>query len=603
MKKTGRRDLRSEEFVCTIDPETARDLDDALSIRKTKKGTYKVGVHIADVSHFVKPGTALDEEAQQRSTSVYFVDKVVPMLPRRLCEDYCSLNPSEDKLAFSSLFELSEDGTVLEEWFGQSIIRSRCRLSYEQAQEIIDTGATPIDVTRECELSGEGEATLKEKVFKSVQLLYQVASVLRKKSLAKGRLTVPNTRLGFQFEEQDSKLAPKAFFVKSQIHANWLVEEFMLLANCRTAEKVVQYLPEGTMLRRHAPPEKKKLTVLKQSLKECGIILIGGDAKGLQDTLDSAKGHPCYEALSQLLKYSLCRAEYFANDLLETTFRSHFALGFPWYCHFTSPIRRYTDVVSHRQLLLALEVEKRMKESGMELPTVADVDVVRKPGTEAFDVTAVLPVSQLETRDYYYPLYTVEEFAERANEKKENARLAGDESLRMYFCLYVKALEKMRTKNPNIPKELLTTVAVLQLKPASVLLYSAEIATEVQMGLEDTKQRFMPISAVVVPEEGKTEVDGMAAAAAKAKNFVHTTDANTGDSTTPHILLDWGINPYTKLNVTEKMYAFSEAVASLHVSMHTGKMSLQMVLLPPWEREAYLAGGQKIPTSLVEFDN
>ncbi|EPY36519.1 ribonuclease II-like protein, partial [Angomonas deanei] len=351
MKKTGRRDLRSEEFVCTIDPETARDLDDALSIRKTKKGTYKVGVHIADVSHFVKPGTALDEEAQQRSTSVYFVDKVVPMLPRRLCEDYCSLNPSEDKLAFSSLFELSEDGTVLEEWFGQSIIRSRCRLSYEQAQEIIDTGATPIDVTRECELSGEGEATLKEKVFKSVQLLYQVASVLRKKSLAKGRLTVPNTRLGFQFEEQDSKLAPKAFFVKSQIHANWLVEEFMLLANCRTAEKVVQYSRRDDAPPT-APPEKKKLTVLKQSLKECGIILIGGDAKGLQDTLDSAKGHPCYEALSQLLKYSLCRAEYFANDLLETTFRSHFALGFPWYCHFTSPIRRYTDVVSHRQLLL-----------------------------------------------------------------------------------------------------------------------------------------------------------------------------------------------------------------------------------------------------------
>ncbi|EPY23456.1 ribonuclease II-like protein [Strigomonas culicis] len=608
LQAMGRRDLRSEEFVCTIDPATARDLDDALSIRRLPNRNYRVGVHIADVSFFVEKECAMDLEAHKRSTSTYFVDKVVPMLPRKLSEDYCSLNPAEDKFAFSSIFEMDPEGNVVDEWFGQSVIRSRCRLAYEQAQEIIDHDSTDFDVSLESEKSGVPEEELRRKVSKSIKLLYELASVTRAKSLARGRLTIGNTKIGFAFAEKDVRLAPQGFFVMHQIEANWLVEEFMLLANTRTAQKIIQYIPEGAMLRRHAPPEVNKLAKLKKSLEECKQTLVGSSAKALQQTLDRTKGSTLYKALCHLMKCSLSKAEYMANSVEEHTYRAHFALGLSWYTHFTSPIRRYTDIIAHRQLLVALEIERIMKESEMEMPSQPDDAVVPAPGP----AKRYVPSSRLEREHLLYDCGEVEEIAQHANDRKEAAKSAGDQSCELYFCLYLNALHRMTEIDPvRFPKDTHTEVMALTLKPRSITFYAAEIAMDVEVGILDTKQRYTPIK-VEVPEElaGAKPRDAAAAKGASkepdgdekeisVEEYLHnSTETENGVDEAPYFELDWGADPHTKEKVIERLHAFDTAVVQLGVDYATGRMTLAMIVLPPWERKAYYARGTKIPTRL-----
>lgn len=314
-----RRDLRTEEFVCTIDPATARDLDDALSIRRVHgTGGYHVGVHIADVSYFVAPDTALDAEARRRATSVYFVDKVVPMLPRRLSEHICSLNPGEDKLAFSALFELDRDGEVTSEWFGQTIIRSACRLSYEQAQSILEDKEVELLALTTPAESTDAAQRRACRVRQSVKLLHELAAKRRARSLTRGRLTLNNRRLTFHFAEKDSKLAPCGFHLSHSIDANWVVEELMLLANMRVAEKVVQFLPDEALLRTHAVPKPDKMAEVKKALRDFGFAFTGSTAKELQALIHRYRDHPHAAALAEVIKLTLPSARYTTNTSPDT---------------------------------------------------------------------------------------------------------------------------------------------------------------------------------------------------------------------------------------------------------------------------------------------
>ncbi|KAK7201029.1 DIS3-like exonuclease [Novymonas esmeraldas] len=649
LAQSGRRDLRESEFVCTIDPATARDLDDALSIAPRADGGFHVGVHIADVSHFVQPGTALDDEARRRSTSTYLVDRVIPMLPSRLSEHYCSLNPGEDKFAFSALFEFDRHGHLISEaekgekceWFGQSVIRSRCRLAYEQAQQILnDDDTVELDVARAAADLGISEEAARGKVKKSVKNLFRLASKLREQSIANGRLVVGNTRLAFHFDRNVVNSPPTSFFVQEQIQANWLVEEFMLLANQRVAQKIVQFIPNGAVLRRHKPPDSQKMRRLRAALEQRHLPFSGSSGQELQRALDRIKAdhRDDFYTVCELLKYSLMAAEYIANDPTLNDIRSHFAVAAPWYTHFTSPIRRYCDLMAHRQLRVALELQRCMEEAAVEMPAAPDPAVDARPGDGLFDPAHVVDVDSLQTRAFFYPQSEVESIVTHANSCRLNARNAGNMSLEYFLCLYLLALQKRAREEPSLPQRLCTVATVVRMTEGSALLYSAELASGVEMGLSDARQRFT-FRGMLVTGEGAAGTSGAAAEArgaggakeqptavkAKArarkkggKSELQQLESNSKGApsavkqngrprrpdapltTAAHI--SWGPHPETGVEATEVLGLFSEFVALLEVTSKQGRLSLDMLLLPPWERAAARAACPKVPTTLVEKD-
>ncbi|KAG5500370.1 hypothetical protein JKF63_03462 [Porcisia hertigi] len=632
----GRRDLRATEFVLTIDPSTARDLDDALSIAPRKDGGYHVGVHIADVSHFVLPGTALDEEAQRRGNSTYLVDRVIPMLPRRLSEDYCSLNPGEDKFAFSALFELDRDLNLISEaetgekceWFGQSVIRSRCRLTYEQAQRILDDDTVVLDVAQAASDMGTDEETISQKVKKSVKNLFKVATKLRQQSLGNGRLAIGSTRLEFCFDRDEVTSPPLSFSVKRQIQANWLVEELMLLANQRVAQKIVQFIPNGALLRRHKPPQPLKMSRFREALTARGLSVSSTTGQGLQRTLDFIKNeHPeDFSTVCELLKYSLMAAEYMVNDPTENETRSHFAIAAPWYTHFTSPIRRYCDLVVHRQLRIALELEQLMERAGMEVPSAPHPAVEKKPGEETFDPRYVVDVQTLKTWDLLSSLSDLQQTVTHANECRVNSRNAADMSLEYALCLYLLSLERVAKSRPTLLKALCTTASIVKIQESSVFLYSPEIAFNVEVGLKNHLQRFVLHERPSTQGTGKTSalpdppgntqttrvIDDKAKAQARkkgGKSNMPRHSAASGTHSQHHgsvpalglgIHVSWGQHPVTGEEVTEDFHLFSEFVVLLKVTADQGRLKLCMEVLPPWEREAARLACPKLPTSLVE---
>ncbi|KAG5474608.1 hypothetical protein LSCM4_03781 [Leishmania orientalis] len=635
----GRRDLRDSEFVFTIDPATARDLDDALSITPRKDGGYHVGVHIADVSHFVLPRTALDEEARLRSNSTYLVDRVIPMLPSRLSEQYCSLNPGEDKFAFSALFEFDRGGHLISEvetgekceWFGQSVIRSRCRLAYEQAQQILDNDDTVVlDVAQAASDLGISEEAARDKVKRSIKNLFKLASLLRQQSLQNGRVVVGNTRLGFCFDKSNVSTPPTSFFIQQQIQANWLVEEFMLLANQRVAQKIVQFIPNGALLRRHKPPNPQKMSRLRAALAQRGLPTGGSSGQELQRVLDSINKdhHEDFYTVCELVKYSFMAAEYIANDPTEKDIRSHFAVAAPWYTHFTSPIRRYCDLMVHRQLRVALELERIIEEAHIEMPSVPHPAVKPRPGEDIFDPTRVVDVNTLQTRELFYPHSELMHIVTHANECRLNSRTAGDMSLEYSLCLYLLALQKRVKEEPTLPQQLCTAVSIVKMTEGSFLLYSAELASEVEIGFKDSHQRFQHQGPMVagstgampaVPEpradaQAATEMSMDAKAKAHARKKGGKSDmpchraAEGGPSprhapgpvNTVAAQVSWGPHPETGEEVTEVFDLFTEFVALLEVTAKQGRLSLNMLLLPPWEREAARRACPKVPTSLVE---
>ncbi|RNF26845.1 putative ribonuclease II-like protein [Trypanosoma conorhini] len=564
--RMGRRDLR-EEFVCSIDPATARDLDDALSITRTPGG-YRVGVHIADVSYFVPAGSALDEEARERSTSVYLVEKVIPMLPRRLSEDYCSLNTGGDKFAFSCLFHLDHHGKVTSEWFGRSVIRNRCRLTYDDAQRILDGDATVFDTLDFGDAPRSQQ--LQDRVEVSVRTLFELASKLRMASLGRGRLTIGNMKVCYQFEDIANPTFPQGFGISRQIEANWLVEEFMLLANARVAEKIVEYMPDQALLRRHEPPDRKLVLALKAALAPLGLEMRGGSSKSLQELLESAKNAAFYDGLCVALKYVLRQAEYFVNGCEEMeACRGHYALAMPWYTHFTSPIRRYCDIIAHRQLLCALELEAIVKGSR-----------AGKGGRRRAVQPGGVDVSQLSTRDYFYPVSEVEDIVARANAKKLKARQVSDASLGVFFCFYLKALRRVMggggsAGGPRFTPRVRAVVVRVVAKRNIFSLFAMEVAQEAQVSLNDKEQRF---------KRAKSVDDAAGDGGTKKENKRRPAEAEAAKA--PNGLrINWGPHPLTGEEVVEEVLPMTAMTAVLTISKQKGYEELKMLVDPPWERE------------------
>ncbi len=334
-----RRDLR-EVLTFTIDPADAKDFDDALSIQKLKNGNWEVGVHIADVSHYLKEGTELDEEAYARGTSVYLVDRVVPMLPEVLSNFACSLRPNEDKLCFSAIFELDEQAKIQNEWFGRTVIHSDRRFAYEQAQEII-----------------EGK---KDDYSEPILTLDSLSKKLREERFKKGSINFHSLEVKF---ELDDKGDPLGVFLKEQKDANKLIEDFMLLANKRVGEFIGKK-GKPFVYRIHDNPDPEKLQTFSQFIKKFGYRIDTTSPKGISSTLNRLMNDITGKAeeglISQLAIRTMAKAVYSTDNV------GHYGLSFKYYSHFTSPIRRYPDVMAHRLLQHYLDGGKDANKEELE---------------------------------------------------------------------------------------------------------------------------------------------------------------------------------------------------------------------------------------------
>ncbi|KAK2822031.1 hypothetical protein Q5P01_022096 [Channa striata] len=350
-----RRDLR-KECIFTIDPSTARDLDDALSCKQLPDGNFEVGVHIADVSYFVEESNALDTVASQRATSVYLVQKVIPMLPRLLCEELCSLNPLTDRLTFSVIWKITPEGKILDEWFGRSVIRSCVKLSYDHAQSMIEA---PEKMFSAEELPPVDPVHPIDEIHQAVLHLHSIAKNLRAQRFSSGALRLDQLKLSFTLDKET--MMPQGCFVYQYRDSNKLVEEFMLLANIATATHIYHRFPELALLRRHPPPKAKMVDELQELCDQLGINVDLSSAGALHKSLNTTLGHDEYsiarkEVLTHMCSRPMQMARYFCTGVLkEEQLFKHYALNVPLYTHFTSPIRRYADIIVHRLLASSLK--------------------------------------------------------------------------------------------------------------------------------------------------------------------------------------------------------------------------------------------------------
>ncbi|XP_035861053.1 DIS3-like exonuclease 2 isoform X2 [Sander lucioperca] len=349
-----RRDLR-KECIFTIDPSTARDLDDALSCKQLPDGNFEVGVHIADVSYFVGEDNALDAIASQRATSVYMVQKVIPMLPRLLCEELCSLNPLTDRLTFSVIWKITPEGKILSEWFGRSVIRSCVKLSYDHAQSMIEA---PEKMFSAEELPPADPEHPIDEIHQAVLNLHSIAKNLRAQRFSGGALRLDQLKLSFTLDKET--MMPQGCYVYQYRDSNKLVEEFMLLANIATAHHIHSRFPELALLRRHPPPKAKMVDELQELCDQLGIDIDLSSAGALHKSLNTTLGDDEYttarkEVLTHMCSRPMQMALYFCTGVLkEEPLFKHYALNVPLYTHFTSPIRRYADIIVHRLLASSL---------------------------------------------------------------------------------------------------------------------------------------------------------------------------------------------------------------------------------------------------------
>lgn len=349
-----RRDLR-KECIFTIDPATARDLDDALSCKQLPDGNFEVGVHIADVSYFVEEGNALDLTASKRATSVYLVQKVIPMLPRLLCEELCSLNPLSDRLTFSVIWKITPEGKILSEWFGRSVIRSCVKLSYDHAQSMIEA---PEKLFSAEELPPVDPEHPIDEIHRAVLNLHAIAKNLRAQRFSGGALRLDQMKLSFTLDKET--MMPQGCYVYEYRDSNKLVEEFMLLANIATAHHIYKSFPQLALLRCHPPPKTRMVEELQELCDQLGIDVDLSSAGALHKSLNTILGNDEYssarkEVLTHMCSRPMQMALYFCAGVVkeEVNFK-HYALNVPLYTHFTSPIRRYPDIIVHRLLASSL---------------------------------------------------------------------------------------------------------------------------------------------------------------------------------------------------------------------------------------------------------
>ena len=366
----GRRDYRNHR-VFTIDPTTARDLDDALHITELPDGRVEIGVHIADVSHFVKPESAVDEEALRRATTVYLVDRVLPMLPRPLCEIACSLNENVERLAFSCVWRMNIDGTMSNKkgktraddvWYGRTVIKSCSRLDYATAQNIIDgkvaTGEKIVDEAFWPKSRQPTGGHTVDDVAKDVRLMHKVAMARRKLRFENGALALNGIKLTFQLEDDGE--TPKMALPYPIRDSNRLIEEYMLLANFLVAQRLITHAKGRALLRQHSPPLEAGLqNVVEVSKEAFNFDIDVTSSQTLQESLSRLSRTCDDELVIQCITESLMTpmrpAEYIAAGEISEEDWQHFALNIPYYTHFTSPIRRYADVVVHRLLQATLD--------------------------------------------------------------------------------------------------------------------------------------------------------------------------------------------------------------------------------------------------------
>ena len=333
-----RRDMR-KDLTFTIDPTDAKDFDDALSFKVLENGHFEVGIHIADVSHYVKENTILEEEAYQRATSVYLVDRVVPMLPEILSNNVCSLRPNEEKLTFSAVFEMNHKGDVIDAWYGRTVIYSDQRFTYDQAQQIIT-----------------GESLHKnDKLNLAIKTLDSLAKKMRVRRMSSGAISFDKTEVKFQLDEDAN---PIGVFVKESKDANKLIEEFMLLANRKVAEFIGKK-KKTFVYRVHDEPDIDKLTALQGVITKFGYRIDTRSrdttSQSLNKLLADVHGKPESNMIETLAIRSMSKAVYTTENI------GHYGLAFDYYTHFTSPIRRYPDVMAHRLLQHYLDGGKSVK--------------------------------------------------------------------------------------------------------------------------------------------------------------------------------------------------------------------------------------------------
>jgi ribonuclease R/exosome complex exonuclease DIS3/RRP44 len=357
-----RRDMR-KDLTFTIDPKDAKDFDDALSFTKLKNGNYEIGIHIADVSHYVQPNTILDNEAYNRATSVYLVDRVVPMLPEILSNGACSLRPNEEKLTFSAVFEINEKAQILNEWFGRTVTYSDKRFAYEEAQVIIETKKNfipeNISITSE-------SYHVSDVIVEGILKLNELAKVLRKKRMNEGAISFDRVEVKFNLDENAN---PTGVFFKESKDANKLIEEFMLLANKKVAEFIGKEKNKPTnktfIYRVHDEPDIEKLAALQNIVYNFGYkmntLTRESTTESLNKLLNDVYGKPESNMIETLAIRTMSKAVYTTNNI------GHYGLAFDYYSHFTSPIRRYPDVMTHRLLQHYLNGGKSPKQDDYEI--------------------------------------------------------------------------------------------------------------------------------------------------------------------------------------------------------------------------------------------
>ena len=344
-----RRDFR-QTLTFTIDPKTAKDFDDALSFKPLEKNLFEVGIHIADVSHYVQPNSILDQEALERATSVYLVDRVVPMLPEVLSNGVCSLRPQEEKLTFSAVFHIDGSGKIKKEWFGKTVIFSDYRFAYEEVQDIIESQTQQVSAKNA--LSGEAYS-VNDEIFSAVLTLDKIAKELRRKRMKNGAISFDRVEVNFNLKEDKT---PDSVFFKTSKDANKLIEEFMLLANkqvARFAGKREKALP--MVYRVHDEPDPDKLNNLQTIVSGFGYKLnlkTKNISQSINALLIDAHGKQEQNMIDTLAIRCMSKAEYTTQNI------GHYGLAFDYYSHFTSPIRRYPDIMVHRLMEQHLENKK-----------------------------------------------------------------------------------------------------------------------------------------------------------------------------------------------------------------------------------------------------